>query len=177
MEKEIKKQQETLNGHETPPIETPDYLKIGEIKIVDDEIFIKPDYIDDGLAFGCIFKNEEAYEKDWDAICYVPEYAFKDVEVDADGFASVSGVTHNQLLDMCCGNREWCDYLFSKLMWAYPDTYMDEWEDNDIAYFYRFIKPGSKVWWNDPAGETSGEYSIYKVPFEFDENGELIWKI
>ena len=76
---------------------------------------------------------------------------------------------------MCCGNRELCDYFFfSKLMWAYPDTYMDEWDDEDIAYFYRFIKPGAKVWWNDPAGATSGEYTVFDVPFEFDEHGEPI---
>lgn len=174
MEKEVKKQQETLNGYETKPIEAPEYLKVGEIKIVDGKIFIKSDYIDDGLAFGYIFKDKEAYEKDWDAICYVPEYAFDDAEVDDDGFAIVSGYTHNQLLDMCYGNREWCDYLFSMFMWAEPDTYMDEWEDEDIAYFYRFIKPNAKVWWNDPAGETSGEYTVFEVPFEFDEDGELI---
>lgn len=157
-------------------MEHKEYLKVGELKVVGDAILIKPGYYNNGLDFGRIFKDEEAYGKDWDAICYVPEYAFKDATADDEGFAiDFDGVTHNQLLDMCCGNRELCDYFFfSKLMWAYPDTYMDEWDDEDIAYFYRFIKPGAKVWWNDPAGATSGEYTVFDVPFEFDEHGEPI---
>lgn len=151
-----------------------EYLKVGELKVVGEEILIKPGYYDNGLDFGHIFKDEEAYKKDWDAICYVPEYAFTDANID-EGFAVYpDGLTHNQLLDMCSGNREWCDYLFSKLIWAYPDTYMNEWDVEDIAYFYRFIKPGAKVWWNDPAGETSGEYTVFSAPFEFDEHGEPI---
>lgn len=50
---------------------------------------------------------------------------------------------------------------------------MNEIDDENISYFYRFIKPGAKVWWNDPAGEKSGEYTVYVCPFEFDENDEL----
>lgn len=51
-----------------------EYLKIGELKIIDGEAFVKPDYYDDSLTAGNIFKDAEAYDKDWDAICYVPEY-------------------------------------------------------------------------------------------------------
>lgn len=81
--------------------------------------------------------------------------------------------THNDLLELCCGNREWCDALFNDIDWCYPETRIEEEDDTDISYFYRFIKPGAKVWWNDPTGETSGEYEVFKVPFSFDEHGEL----
>lgn len=155
--------------------EDDEYFKIGESKVVDGEVMIKPDYYDDGLSFGNIFKDAETYEKDWDAVCYVPEHAFDDMEPDNEGFYEVYGYSHNDLLRLCNGNREMCDWLFhDKLIWAYPETYMDEMDDEDLAYFYRFITPGAKVWWNDPAGETSGEYTVYGVPFEFDEHGEPI---
>ena len=151
------------------------YLMVGELKIVDGVKYFKSDNYDDGWTFGYIYKNEEAYIKDWDAICYIPEACFDEVGPDEDDFAVVSGgYSHNDLLSMCCGNREWCDYLFSQLKWACPETYLNEWDDEEIADFYRFIKPGAKVWWNDPAGETSGEYTVFEVPFEFDEDGELI---
>lgn len=153
-----------------------EYLKVGEAKLVNGEVYIKPDYFDDGLTEGFIFKDEDAYENDWDAICYVPEYGFEKDTVDNDGFYNeFNGYSHNDLLQLCWDNREWCDYLFhSQCLWAFPETYIEEDDNSDIAYFYRFIKPGAKVWWNDPANETSGEYIVYKAPFEFDEHGELI---
>lgn len=153
-----------------------EYLKVGESKIVDGETLVKLGYYDDGLSYGEIFKDEEAYDNDWDAICYVPEYGFDECEPDTDGFyETFDGYSHNDLLKLCNGNRELCDYLFhSQCVWAYPSTYIEEWDDNDIAYFYRFIKPGAKVWWNDPAGETSGEYTVWGCPFEFGEHGEPV---
>lgn len=152
-----------------------EYLKIGELKIIDGEAFVKPDYYDDSLTAGNIFKDAEAYDKDWDAICYVPEYGVSRFEDDEDGYYSdFDGYTHNDLLRMRNGNRELCDNLFFKLLWAYPSTYLNEMDDEDIAYFYRFIKPGAKVWWNDPAGETSGEYTVWGCPFEFDDHGEPV---
>lgn len=36
------------------------------------------------------------------------------------------------------------------------------------AYFEAFIKPGAKVWWNDPAGESSAMFYVDSV----DDNGE-----
>lgn len=150
-----------------------EYLKIGTVKKSDGEYRFKPGHHDDGLDYGYIFKDEEAYHNDWDAPCYVPEAAF-DVEPDENGFAEVDYYSHNDLLLLCNGNRELCDYFFGQCKWACPETYWNEWDDEDIAYFYRFIKPGAKVWWNDPAGEASGEYAVFGVPFEFDNHGEPI---
>lgn len=154
-----------------------EYLKVGDAKIVNGQVCIRPDYYDDGFTYGNIFKNAEAYENDWNAICYAPEYGFEDEEPDKESFYNLfEGFTHNDLLELCYGNREWCDNLFyAQCLWAYPETYLvEDVGDEDIAYFYRFIKPGAKVWWNDPAGETSGEYTVWDAPFEFDENGELV---
>lgn len=174
-----------------------EYLKIGESKIVDGQVCIKPGYYDNGITDGHVFKDTEAYEKDWDAVCYVPELGYGDPDFlefcvdeagepidtleddglpDADGFYHYFiGYTHNDLLDMCHGNRAWCDCLFyNTLDWAFPDTYLGRMDDEDIADFYSFIKPGAQVWWNDPAGKASGEYTVWGVPFEFNEHGELV---
>jgi hypothetical protein len=149
-------------------------VSCGELKIVDGAYRFAPGYFDNGLAFGNIYKDVDAYEKDWDAVCYIPEHDFDDVKPDEDGFFAIEGYTHNDLLDLCFGNREWCDYLFHRLEWACPETYINEFEDEDIGYFYRFLKKGAKVWWNDPEELTSGEYTVFEVPFEFNEHGEPI---
>lgn len=153
-----------------------EYLKIGEIKRIDGEVLVKRGYYDDGVTFGYIFKDEEAYEKDWNAICYVPEACFADIEPDEDDFCSIGyGYTHNDLLELCNYNRELCDAFFDGCKWACPETYWNEWDEvEDIAYYYNFLQTGAKVWWNDPAGETSGEYEVLDVPFKFDEQGELV---
>lgn len=128
---------------------------------------------------GFIFKDEEAYKNDWNAPCYVPEYAAEDAAVTINGVEYECGgedcdyYTHNDLLELCCDNREWCDALFNSLDWCYPETRIYEEDDEDTAYHYRFIKPGAKVWWHDPAGETSDVYVVYEVHFSFDERGEL----
>lgn len=128
---------------------------------------------------GFIFKDKDVYKNDWNAPCYVPEYAAEDNAIAVDDIEYECGgedcdyYTHNDLLKLCFGNREWCDALFSKLDWCYPETRIAESDDADVAYYYRFIKPGAKVWWHDPAGETSGEYEVYQVPFSFDEHGGL----
>lgn len=128
---------------------------------------------------GFIFKDCEAYKNDWDAPCYVPEYAGEDAAITINGIEYECGgedcnyYTHNDLLKLCCGNREWCDALFNSLDWCYPETKIEEEDDEDTAYYYRFIKPGAKVWWHDPAGEISGEYEVYQTPFGFNEHGEL----
>lgn len=147
------------------------YSKLGESKIKDGEILIKPSYLDGS----CYYWDKEAYVNDWDKVCYVPEHGFYEWTIDEDGFYQrYIGFTHNELLDLCYGNREMCDALFYHgCSWQYPKTYLDDWDNEDIAEYYKFIKPGTKVWWNDPAGETSGEYTVYKSPFEINENGEF----
>lgn len=150
-----------------------EYLKIGRCREVDGEIQYKPEYHSDGISYGYIFKDEEAYEKDWGATCYISEYAFEN-ELEDGFFSETFGYSHNDLLRLCNGNRELCDCLFNKMCWAYPETYLDEYDDEDLAYFYRFIIEGAKVWWEDPAGETSGEYTVFSVPFRYDEHGEIV---
>lgn len=148
---------------------------IGEVHWHDKQPYFIFGHSDNGF----IFKDNEAYEKNWNAPCYVPEYAGEDAAVIVDGIEYECGgedcdyYTHNDLLKLCCGNREWCDALFCSLDWCYPETKIEEEDDEDTSYYYRFIKPGAKVWWNDPARETSGEYEVCHTTFSFDKHGEL----
>lgn len=99
---------------------------------------------------GFIFKDEEAYKNDWDAPCYVPEYAAEDAAVVVDGIEYECGgencdyYTHNDLLELCCGNREWCDALFNDIDWCYPETRIEEEDDTDISYFIALLNPVQK---------------------------------
>lgn len=154
------------------------YEKVGSVTWIDGQPYFRLEY----SGQGNIFKDEEAYENDWDAPCYVPEYAIDDetwVTINGESYEGGgedfrSGwFSHNDLLRLCCGNREWCDALFSILDWCYPETKITEEDDEDTAYYYRFAVNGAKVWWNDPEDETSGVYEIFDSPLEFDAWGEL----
>lgn len=155
-----------------------EFEKTGSITWVDGQPYFELAY----TCEGTVFKDAEAYEKDWDAPCYVPENAVSretcvsldGKEYDGGGEDFSSGwYSHNDLLKLCFGNREWCDYLFQECLWAFPETYIAETDDDDLAYFYQFAHNGAKVWWNDPAGETCGVYEIFDSPLTFDEHGEL----
>lgn len=54
----------------------PDYLQIGEVEYINGI----PHFLFDQSSEGLIFKDEEAYQENWDAPCYVPEYAAEDAE-------------------------------------------------------------------------------------------------
>ncbi len=55
----------------------PDYLQIGEVEYINGI----PHFLFDQSSEGLIFKDEEAYQENWDAPCYVPEYAAEDAAV------------------------------------------------------------------------------------------------
>ena len=100
------------------------YLKIGELKIVDGDVFVKQGYYDDGLAYGHIFKDEETYRLNRDAVCYIPEAHFQGLIPDEDGFyRNVRGYSHEDLLIICDNDEEMCDMLFNDLAWAPPEIY------------------------------------------------------
>lgn len=158
-----------------------EYEKIGSVTWINGQ----PYFLFGSSDQGFIFKDGEAYKNDWDAPCYVPEYAGEDNAVTIDNTEYELGgeairsewYSHNDLLDICSQNREWCDDLFNSLDWCYPETKINEQDDEDIAYHYAFAVNGAKVWWNDPAKETSGVYEIFDSPLQFDEHGELTMEL
>lgn len=111
---------------------------------------------------GWVFKDEEAYENNWDAPCYVPE---GEIElVDRCEF-----YTHNDLLKLCYNNHRLCNYVFNESDWQYPETLLEEIDMySDFRWYFDFVKVGAKVKWNDATGEASGEYYVLDLPQEND---------
>lgn len=89
---------------------------------------------------GLIFKDYEAYNNDWDAPCYVPEYAAEGGAVTINGVEYDCGgpkekcdwYSHNDLLKVCQGNHERCDFVFDEIDWCYPEALEDnvEWDQD-----------------------------------------------
>lgn len=124
---------------------------------------------------GFIFKDYEAYENDWDAPCYVPEYAAEDMAVTIDGIEYECGgskdkcdwYSHKDLLKICGYNHKICDGLFQEIDWCYPRTWLedcDNYDSIDYNYVYDFVKVGNQVYWEDPDhGFSSGYYKVASI--------------
>lgn len=119
------------------------YVMIGEKAVLDGKTLFAPDYHSDGSNFGTIFKDEKAFREDRDAICYIPEHAFDDVEpitVNGKEFYDVDGYTRADLEALITdeegallyedeeGAKLDIDHFFSILLWAYPETYLNEYD-------------------------------------------------
>lgn len=151
---------------------------IGSVKWIEG----KPYFLFDSSSEGFIFKDYKAYEDDWDASCFVPEYAAEDAAVTIGGVEYECGgdkehcdwYSHNDLLELCYGNHQLCDYLFGELDWTYPSTFLDEMEtrSNPFFSFWGFVKPGARVWWNDPQQYSCGWYTVDSAPEYRDDNEE-----
>jgi hypothetical protein len=94
--------------------------------------------IEDGVihagysANGAVFKSEEAYLHYPDEICYVPEYGFPENTGPYKGAVEdVEGYTHHDLLKLCDGDEKLCDAMFSLLDWQFPETWLNEIEDDE----------------------------------------------
>lgn len=131
-----------------------EYYKLGLCEVAENGYVFTGEYSNNGY----IFKDEEAFEKNWDAPCYVPE---GEIElVDRCEF-----YTHNDLLKLCYNNHKLCDRIFFKLDWQYPETLLDDLDIHcDIQPYWDFVKEGAVVKWNDSSGENSGVYNVLSVP-------------
>ena len=135
-----------------------EYYKLGLCEVTENGYVFTGEYSNNGY----IFKDEEAFEKNWDAPCYVPE---GEIElVDRCEF-----YTHNDLLKLCYNNHKLCNSVFNELDWQYPETLLEDIDmHSDFRWYFDFVKVGTKVKWNDPSGEASGEYCVLNLPQEDD---------
>jgi hypothetical protein len=135
-----------------------EYYKLGLCELTENGYVFTGEYSNNGY----IFKDEEAFEKNWDAPCYVPE---GEIElVDRCEF-----YTHNDLLKLCYNNHRLCNSVFNELDWQYPETLLEDIDmHSDFRWYFDFVKVGAKVKWNDVTGETSGEYYVLKLPEKSD---------
>ncbi len=117
-------------------------VKIGSARLVGGEYIITSEYANINGSEGKFFKDEEAYENNWDAPCYAEEAFFDDSETTEEYW------THLSLLEACGYNEKLCDTMFKELSWQCPDTWLNELESEDYAYFWNWMKPGVKAFYN-----------------------------
>ena len=153
---------------------------IGEVHWHDGKPYFLFGHSEEGFAF----KDYEAYNNNWDAPCYVPEYAAEDNAVTIDGVEYECGgdkdkcnwYSHNDLLQLCRYNQKLCDSLFELIDWCYPETWLDDRENYGLDYneYFDFVNVGSTIYWDNPDGEqSSGYYEVVKIndggePWESD---------
>lgn len=148
---------------------------IGEVHWYDNQ----PYFLFGNSANGLIFKDYEAYKNDWDAPCYVPEYAGEGAAITINGVEYECGgskdkcdwYSHNDLLKICRSNYKICDTLFENVDWCYPETWMDDCDNHnaiDYNYAYDFVKVGNQVYWEPQ--DDSFSYGYYKVVFIYDDH-------
>ena len=96
------------------------------------EIQGKKYYLKGPTDEGYVYKDYDAFENHPDKVCYVPEYAD---EVEIGEFSGVPADSRNcytktMLLALCEGNEELCGSLFESLDWSYPETKLEDWDNN-----------------------------------------------
>lgn len=126
-------------------------------------------YGDSGAVY---FKDEENFIKHPDEPCYVPEAVFQDEkyitqnkQVAAVCIVTEEYETYRTLLEKSRYNEQLCRAMFDNLKWQCPEIWLNELDNEDIVYFYDFVKVGNKVFWN--------EQPFKQIPLGFYEIVEI----
>lgn len=116
-------------------------LQIGLKSEFNGTTLYSPEYYDDGLSFGRVYKNYKAFYENPDEVCYVPESEFEDNpdvhEIDGRLFYEVQGYTRNDLELLSKpyddepyidedGNTIDAEAIFDGVWWQSPETYFNE---------------------------------------------------
>lgn len=124
-----------------------EYEKIGDyLEMDDNSVLGKYCFCGEHIENGCLmFKDEKNFTKHWDKPCYVPSSGFKNDNIYA--FTDCYE-TYKTLLEKCLYNETMCRCAFERLCGQSVETWFDEIDAEDCAYFYDFVKVGSTVFWN-----------------------------
>lgn len=114
------------------------YLLIGQKIVHEGKTLYAPEYYDDGLTDGFFYKDEKAFNEDRNAVCYIPEAYFDDelptVIIDDVAFFDIEsyGYTRDSLERLLEGEEDdegnpiSVNSFFCGLLWACPETYLNE---------------------------------------------------
>ena len=121
------------------------YQNIGEKITIDGVNYYSQGESDDGLEYGYVYKNEQAFYENPDEVCYIPEYAFSGekecfVEICGKLFVAEDELdcyTRNELENMLRDDdgKPYLDEdlepieverFFLNLHWCYPETRLNE---------------------------------------------------
>jgi hypothetical protein len=149
------------------------WVMVGKhLKNEDGEDYYVLDYTEQGMAY----KDEDAFWNRPDEVCYVPEAC---IEQNDDGTWSepiaYQGYTGKDILDLCYGNFELAHIVFDTVDWQCPETYLNELEMDagmDWYSIWSFVRPHHMVYWEDPEGITSGEYTVIDFP-QLSKEGDI----
>lgn len=78
-----------------------------------------------GFNNGFIYKNYEAFLRDEDEICYIPELV-SDKEVLTEEEARAVGYTRRQIEALCEPHNIDPEYIFEMIDWQSPEALIDE---------------------------------------------------
>lgn len=114
----------------------------------------EPIYFGEYGQFGCncndgvVYKDEEAFETG-KGVCYIPEYGFENVDenqselfefsakeatasqLENNSYVATEGYTRADLEHLCEGTGYDVEDFFNHLDWAFPETVIGEWVDDD----------------------------------------------
>lgn len=118
-----------------------EYLQVGKKITIEGENYYSADYNGDCCSNGFIYKSEKAFKENPDEVCYIPEYAFVEASkdfpddilcIDGEKYLPVGGYTRKDLEALiegevdCDGDPLDVEAFFNELLWAYPETYLNE---------------------------------------------------
>lgn len=140
----------------------------------------------DNITFtenGEVYKNEDAYKEDWDAICYISEYALNALVISKEDGIDLTdeqiikegeGSTHNTIRTQIMASYEISeaviDYLsldddiFGIVDWQYVSTYLDEYD----LPFYK-LPIGSKVKYKDIETGCLETYEVVSIHYPLED--------
>ena len=115
-----------------------DYQTYGERRMIDGVAHYSQGYRSDGMTYGYVYWNEQAFMEQPDEVCYIPEHAFDDVQpvmVDGTDYypaEEVEGYTRRDLEELVSGETDEdgdaisVEVFFHSLFWCYPETRLQE---------------------------------------------------
>lgn len=114
----------------------------------------EPIYFGEYGRFGCncndgvVYKDKEAFETG-EGVCYIPEYGFENVDenqselfefsvkeavasqLENNSYVATEGYTRADLEHLCEDTGYDVEDFFNHLDWAFPETVIAEWLDDD----------------------------------------------
>lgn len=95
----------------------------------DTEEYVEKEFFGQGF----IYKNDEAFRRSMDRVCYIPEYSrlsYFDEETNEDvEYGAHTKYTRRDFIKLCNGNEKLAEMLFDDVDWQHPESLLEEWSE------------------------------------------------
>ena len=111
------------------------YLQVGNKITYEGETLYSSGYYDDGVSFGRIYKDEDAFYNHPDEVCYIPEVYFdynNHITINEVEYISSERYTRKDLEELIDGVLDEdgdpidIESFFDSLTWCCPETRLNE---------------------------------------------------